>query len=150
MQLTANFTLEELTKSQHALRNNIDNAPGDDAVGCLRQVAQSILHPVREQFGVPFTPSSAFRCSELNQAIGGSQRSKQILGQAVDFEVPGVSNFDLAVWIRDNLEFEQLILECYTLGEPNSGWVHVSFVEGENRNEVLTYGDGDYQQGLIV
>lgn len=142
--------MEELTKSQHALRNDIDNAPDDDAVGCLGQVAQSILQPVREQFGAPFTPTSAFRCSELNQAIGGSQRSKHVFGQAVDFEVPGVSNFDLAVWIRDNLQFDQLILECYMPGEPNSGWVHVSFVEGENRNEVLTYGGGSYQQGLIV
>ena len=79
--------------------------------------------------------SSGYRCPELSIAIGSSKDSQHCKGQAADFEVANVDNYDLAVWIKENLEFDQLILECYTGG--NTGWVHCSYVEpsdfGQNR-----------------
>jgi hypothetical protein len=69
-------------------------------------------------------------------------------GQAVDFEVPGVSNYELAKWISENLIYDQLILENYTPGQPNSGWVHCSVVSGHNREECLTIKGKDRRVGL--
>jgi len=65
------------------------------------------------------------------------QKSQHIEGKAADIEIPSINNKDLAWWIRNNLEVDQLILEFYKEGEPNSGWVHVSYNEGENRNQYL-------------
>lgn len=126
MRLSKNFTLSELTKSQAAERYDIDNTPGIQEQKYLIRVAEEILQPVRDHFKTPFTPSSGFRCLELNSIINGSPTSQHVKGQAVDFEVPGVDNLDLARWIRDNLNVDQLILEYYTPGEPTSGWIHCS------------------------
>ena len=102
----------ELTKSQTAERFGIDNTPNDNAVANLKSVCENILEPIRAHYGVPFSPSSGFRSKELNQAIGGSLRSSHLLGLAVDLEVPGISNPDLARWAQANLVFDQVILEC--------------------------------------
>lgn len=150
MNLSANFTLAELTKSQVALRHGIDNIPGPAEVENLGLVATNILQPVRDQFGIRFTPSSGFRCLELNRILKSKDRSHHVTGQAVDFEVPGISNFELAEWIRDTLRFDQLILECYTQGEPNSGWVHCSYVGEANRMVALTYANREYSEGLTA
>ena len=75
---------------------------------------------------------------DLNKAIGGSERSQHCKGEAVDIEVPGTSNYEVAKYIRDNLDFDQLILEFYTPGIPDSGWVHVSYKSEGNRKQVLT------------
>ena len=148
--LSHNFTLEELCKSQTASRRGIDNLPTAEEIDNLRRVAENILQPVRTHFDRAFTPSSGFRCLELNRAIGSGDQSQHVRGEAVDIEVPRVSNYDLAVWIRDTLEFDQLILECYMLGDPASGWVHVSLTAENNRNEALTYSNGSYQVGLVA
>lgn len=150
MQLSVNFTLEELTKSQLALRHGIDNTPGPAEIENLRLVAEHILQPVREHYGTPFTPSSGYRCLELNRLLGAKDTSQHIAGQAVDFEVPGITNHELAAWIEDNLSFDQVILENYTEGEPNSGWVHCSYVGVANRQVALTYSNGQYKNGLIA
>lgn len=147
MRLTKHFLLSELTKSQTALRLGINNKPDNEAILNLIRISEKILEPIREQFG-PFSPSSGFRCLELNRALRSKDTSQHVKGQAVDIEIPGVSNFELATWIKDNLTFDQLILECYTQGDPSSGWVHVSFAE-KNRNEVLTYSNGSFQRGLV-
>lgn len=147
MKLSANFSLAELTKSQTALRKGIDNTPDQPAIDNMEKLCTAILQPVRDHFGIPFTPSSGYRSPELCIAVGSTIKSQHAKGQAADFEVPGVSNMELAEWIRDNLEFDQLILECYTGG--NTGWVHCSYVH-EPRKEVLTYDRSNgYRKGLI-
>ena len=146
MELSKNFTLYELCKSQTAERRGIPNDPDADAIFNLRALADKILQPIRNEYG-SFVISSGYRCPELSIAIGSSKDSQHCKGQAADFEVAGVSNYDLAVWIKDNLPFDQLILECYTGG--NSGWIHCSYVE-EPRKEVLTYDRlNGYRHGLI-
>jgi hypothetical protein len=147
MNLSTNFSLAELTKSQTALRKGINNTPDHSAIDNMEKLCTAILQPVRDHFGIPFTPSSGYRSPELCIAVGSTIKSQHAKGQAADFEVPGVSNMELAEWIRDNLEFDQLILECYTGG--NTGWVHCSYVH-ETRKEVLTYDRSNgYRKGLI-
>jgi hypothetical protein len=92
--------------------------------------------------------SSGYRCPELCIAIGSSKDSQHAKGQAADFEVAGVSNYKLASWIEENLEFDQLILECFTGG--NTGWIHCSYVP-DGRRETLTYDkQNGYRHGLIA
>lgn len=149
-QLSRHFSLDEMTRSRTASRKGIDNTPPEEVVMALRDVCVQILEAVRLHYGVPIRPSSGYRCAELNKAVGGSSKSQHCRGEAVDFEIPGVSNYDLAVWISDNLVFDQLILECYRPGNPNSGWIHVSYKAGVNRNRVMTYSNGVYQPGLLA
>lgn len=127
MNLSPNFTLKELTKSDYAIRNGIPNEPNMDQIVKLKELCQKILQPVRNHFG-PVTVTSGFRSPELCIKIGSSVNSQHANGEAADFEVPGVDNANVAYWIKDNLEdWDQMILEFYTLGEPNSGWVHCSY-----------------------
>jgi zinc D-Ala-D-Ala carboxypeptidase len=123
MQLSDHFTLSELTKSSTAERRGIDNEPGPSEIENL------ILEPVRNHYGIPFAPNSGFRGLELNRAIGSSDTSQHVTGNAVDFEVPGIDNKDVALWVMENCEFDQLILEFYKEGVPGSGWVHCSYDE---------------------
>ena len=144
--LSPNFSLSELTKSQTAERKGIINSPNADEIYNLRLLAENILQPIRDKFG-SFIVSSGYRSPELSIAIGSSENSQHCKGQAADFEVAGVDNYDLAVWIKENLEFDQLILECYTGG--NTGWIHCSYAEN-GRKEVLTYDRlNGYRHGLI-
>jgi len=152
IRLSPNFTLAELVKSNIADRHGINNWPTDpDTVEKLRLVAMNILQPVRDHFGIPFSPTSGFRCLELNRIIGSKDTSQHTKGQAVDFEVPGISNYELSLWISRNLSFDQLILEFYEKGQPNSGWVHCSYVSPEdNRKETLTMLKGEgFVKGLV-
>ena len=135
MQLSKNFTLAELTKSQTAERKGINNTPNSEAIENLKMLADNILQPVRDEFG-SFIVSSGYRCPELSIAIGSSKNSQHCKGQAADFEVANIDNYLLAQWIRDNLVFDQLILECYTGG--NTGWIHCSYAQ-RARKELLTY-----------
>ena len=137
MQLTQHFDLEELTKSQTGDRLGIDNLPGSDALDCLKVLCARVLEPLRVHYG-PVHINSGFRCPDLNKAVGGASTSQHCLGQAADIEVAGVANGDLAAWIAANLDFDQVILECYRKGQPNSGWVHVSYKTSGNRKEQLT------------
>ena len=147
MRLSNNFTLNELTRSSVATRKGIDNTPDLFHIENLKRVCAEILQPIRDHFGIPFSPSSGYRSVELCEAIGSSSNSQHAKGEAVDFEIPGMDNKDLALWIKDNLYFDQLILEYYT-GEANSGWIHCSFVEGSNRKQVLTYDGKQFTNGL--
>jgi len=137
MQLTQHFDLEELTKSQTGDRLGIDNVPGAAELDCLKELCEQVLEPVRAHYGPVFI-NSGYRCPDLNKAVGGASTSQHCLGQAADIEVPGVPNGDLAAWIVANLNFDQVILECYRKGQPNSGWVHVSYKTSGNRKEQLT------------
>jgi len=146
--LSKHFTLGELIKSSTATRLDIPNNPPDWAIRNLKRLSIRILEPVREAFGKPFTPNSGYRSHPLNAQIGGSEHSQHTKGEAVDFEIPGVTNLTLATWIRDNLEYDQIILEFYDPTEgPNSGWVHVSLTD-DNRKQTLTINKNGTQIGF--
>ena len=148
MDLSKNFSVAELIKSQTAERKGIDNTPTADHLYYMRMLAEQILQPIRNEFG-PFIVSSGYRSMALCEAIGSKASSQHAKGQAGDFEVPGIDNYDLCKWIEENLEFDQLILECYKPGYPNSGWVHCS-ISDSPRKETLTYDrTRGYRPGLI-
>ena len=151
LRLSTHFTLGEMIKSSTAARKGIDNTPPEALIPKLTLLCTKILEPIRQHYGIPFAPNSGYRSEMLNSAIGGSSNSQHCKGEAVDVEIPGVSNDELALWIKDNLEFDQLILECYQSGEPGSGWVHVSLKQdaSDNRSQVLTYSNRQYLQGLV-
>ena len=138
MKLTENFSLNELTKSQTAERKGIDNTPSAEHQENLKSLCEMILQPIRDHFGQVVSVSSGYRSPELCVAIGSSTQSQHAKGQASDFEIFGVSNKELADWIDENLDYDQLILE-YWKGEdePNSGWVHCSFNTQGNRKQYL-------------
>ena len=135
MNLTKNFTLHEMTKSETALRLGLENQPDEQQLAALKVIAEKICQPVRDKFG-PTKINSALRTLPVNRAIGSSDNSHHVRGMAVDIEVPGVPNAELAQWIVDNLEFTQVILEFYTPGVPDSGWVHASYVPEDLRKQV--------------
>jgi len=137
MQLSKNFTLAEFTKSQTAIRLGIDNTPNDELIKSAKLLAENVLQPVRDALG-PTSVNSGYRGPELNKAIGGAKASQHMTCQAADIEVPGVPNYELAKWIEDNLDFDQVILEFYTPGVPDSGWVHVSYTGKDHRKQSLT------------
>ena len=137
MKLSKNFSLAEMTKSQTATRRGIRNEPSTEHVENLIHLAETVLQPVREHFGKAVVISSGYRSPELCEAIGSSSKSQHARGEAADFEIPGVDNMQLATWINKNTNFDQLILEFYEPGDPNSGWVHCSAVTGEPRKQVL-------------
>lgn len=172
MNLSDHFPLWELTKSAIATRLGIDNSlyPEENAqtIGNLIALAEDVLEPIRAHFGVPFAPGSGFRCFDLEvvlcrasidrfleaSTVSAPRTINDYLelkshpkGEAADIEIPGVPNLELAEWIRDNLDFDQVILEFYKQDDPTAGWVHVSTREN-NRNEVLTIGNGTTLRGL--
>lgn len=152
MNLSDHFTLYEMTRSQTACRHGIDNTPSDDDIQKLKRLCQHILEPIREHFKTPFRPNSGYRCLELNTLLGSQPTSQHVAAEAVDIEISGIDNCMLAKWIRDELNFDQLILENYESGEPSSGWVHVSLKENniKNRFQVLTIKDGVKRHGLCI
>ena len=138
MKLTENFSLNELTKSQTAERKGIDNTPSAEHQENLKSLCEMILQPIRDHFGQVVSVSSGYRSPELCVAIGSSTKSQHARGESADFEIFGVSNKELADYINENLDYDQLILE-YWKGEdePNSGWVHCSYTNGSNRKQYL-------------
>jgi zinc D-Ala-D-Ala carboxypeptidase len=154
MNLTTNFSLHELTKSETALRLGLDNTPDDEAIENLRLLCEKVLQPVRDHYGKGVKVNSAYRSPESNAAVGGSKTSDHCKGMAADIEIPGVANADLAQWIMDNLDYTQLILEFYTPGIPDSGWVHISYDPANLRKQELTAtkvaGKTQYLPGLVA
>ena len=149
MKLSPNFSLAEFTKSQTAERKGLDNIPSEDHLVAAQSLFLMVVQKVRDHFG-PTVINSGYRGPELNEAVGGSSKSQHCKGEAVDIEVPGVPNATVAEWIRDNLDFDQLILEFYTPGIPDSGWVHVSYKHDENRKSVLTASRVDGKTHYVV
>ena len=154
MNLTANFSLHELTKSETALRMGFDNTPDEEATENLRLLCEKVLQPVRDHYGKGVKVNSAYRSPESNAAVGGSKTSDHCKGMAADIEIPGVANAELAQWIMDNLDYTQLILEFYTPGIPDSGWVHVSYDPNNLKKQELTAtkvaGKTTYLPGLVA
>ena len=153
-QLTTNFSLHELSKSETALRLDLDNTPDEQATENLRLLCEKVLQPVRDHYGKGVKVNSAYRSPESNAAVGGSKTSDHCKGMAADIEIPGVANADLAQWIMDNLDYTQLILEFYTPGIPDSGWVHVSYDPNNLKKQELTAtkvaGKTTYLPGLVA
>ena len=155
MQLSEYFSLNELTKSQTATRKGINNIPSGDEKENLKSLSIHILQKIRNHYERPVRVTSGYRSPELCVAIGSSEKSQHAKGEAADFEITGIDNFDLAIWISKYLEFDQLISEFYTNQHPDSGWVHCSYkAEGPNRKQVLTaYKEGSktrYGKGLQI
>lgn len=126
------FTIKELSKSSTALSKNIDNSPSPDIVKNLTLLVDNILDPLREKYGKPIMVNGAYRCSELNKAVGGSKTSQHMTGQAADITVGSPDNnkklFNLM--IEMNLPFDQLI------DEKNFRWIHVSY-SNKHRKQIL-------------
>ena len=136
MNLTRNFTLSELIKSDTAIRRGINNNPNAEQIEKLKTLCEKILQPVRDHFG-RVKVTSGFRSVELCTAIGSSARSQHAKAEAADFEVIGTDNAELFDWIKNTLTPDQLILEFYTPGEPNSGWIHCSYTPDQPRKQFL-------------
>jgi len=154
MNLTTNFSLAEMIKSETALRHDMDNTPGETEIENLKRLCEQVLQPVREHFKTGVKVNSGFRHPDVNAKVGGSKTSDHCKGQAADIEIPGIPNADLAVWIMDNLTYTQLILEFYTPGVPDSGWVHVSYdpanLKKQNLTAVKKDGKTVYLNGLVA
>ena len=155
MQLSENFSLNELTKSQTATRKGIDNKPNDEIIFNLKALSTHILQKIRNHYERPVRVTSGYRSPELCVAIGSSKNSQHAKGEAADFEITGIDNFDLAIWISKYLDFDQLISEFYVEGDKDSGWVHCSYkADGKNRKQVLTAykenGKTRYGKGLTI
>lgn len=137
MKLSKDFTLQELTKSEIADRNNINNIPTADHITNLVLLCQYILQPVRSHFDKPVNITSGYRSPELCILIGSKPTSQHTFGQAADFKIVGVPNKVVSDWIVNTLDFDQCILEFWKPEEPNSGWVHCSYSFDNNRKEYL-------------
>lgn len=143
-----------MTKSETALRHDLDNTPSQDVISNLQALAVNVLQPIRDHYGKGVKVSSGFRHPEVNARVGGSRTSDHCRGMAADIEIPGVSNAELAEWIKANLPFTQVILEFYTQGIPDSGWVHVSYDPANLKKQALTAVKQDgktvYLSGLMA
>ena len=153
MQLTENFSLHEMVKSETALRHGLDNTPGDEEIENLRMLCDQVLQPLRNAYGRGIKVNSGFRHPNVNAAVGGSKTSDHCRGQAADIEIPGIPNGDLAEYIAQYFQFTQVILEFYTPGIPDSGWVHVSYDPNNLKRQCLTAvkenGKIVYKPGLL-
>ena len=137
MQLSTNFSLLELTKSQTAERKDIDNTPSTEHQENLESLCTHVLQPIRDHFSRVVSISSGYRSEALCLAIGSKITSQHAKGQAADFEIYGLSNQELANYIKENLDYDQLILEYWKKEDPNSGWVHCSYNVNVNRKQYL-------------
>ena len=140
MKLTANITLDDLCKSQVSERKGINNNPNPQQIENIKALEVNVLQPIRSHFDKPLIISSGFRCAQLCVEIGSSINSQHVADEgaaAADFEIPGVDNLDLAIWIKNNVDIDQGILEFYKEGEPTSGWIHCSYAKEGNRNQWL-------------
>ncbi len=153
MKLSKNFSLEELTKSDLATRLCVDNTPDETVTANLQELVDNILQPLRDKFG-PVVISSGYRSPEVNTKVGGSKTSHHCFGYAADIEALGIDNLDLALYIKDNLKFTQLILEFYRSGVPDSGWVHIAYnkddLKGQELTAVKESGRTQYRTGIVV
>ena len=137
MSLTKNVSLLELSKSQTGDRKGIDNTPSTEHQENLKKLCEHVLQPIRDHVSCVVSVSSGYRSPVLCAAIGSKSTSQHARGEAADFEIFGVSNKELADWIHYNTNYDQLILEYWNESDPNSGWVHCSYSESNNRRQYL-------------
>ena len=141
--ISAHISYKEATRSNTALRRGIENTPDNNQLANMQVLAEKIFEPLRKWAGGPIKINSFFRSPELNSAIGGSSKSQHCKGQAVDLDdtFGKKTNAEMYHWIKDNLDFDQMIWEFGD--DDNPAWVHVSYVSKEkNRNRcLLAYKD---------
>lgn len=129
----------EAIKSQQAIRNKIDNTPNEEQLKAMRLVAEKCFEPLREWAGKPIGISSFFRNKEVNRLIGGASNSQHLKGEAIDIDADiynnGITNAEIFFFIKDNLDFDQLIWEFGNDEQPQ--WVHVSYSATKNRKQIL-------------
>ncbi len=138
MQLSEHLSLAEVTRSETAKRRGISNMPTPEHIENFKLLAEKVFQPIRDHFGVPIRISSGYRSKELNTAIGGSLSSQHCQGEAIDIDMDGttVTNSEIFNYIKDNLNFDQLIWEFGT--DTNPDWVHVSYDSaGKQRKQIL-------------
>ena len=140
MQLSKHLSLAEVSRSETAKRKGINNTPSGEHLENFKKLAENIFEPIREHFGVPIHISSGYRSKELNSAIGGSATSQHCSGEAIDIDMDGsasgVTNAQVFNFIKDNIQFDQLIWEFGS--DSNPDWVHVSYeTTGKQRKQIL-------------
>jgi hypothetical protein len=137
MKLSEHLSLIEVTRSDYAKRNGIDNMPNPEHTENLIELANKIFEPVRKYLNKPIHVSSGYRSKQLNAKIGGAKNSQHTKGQAIDIDQGNrKENMEIFDFIKNNLEFDQLILEHPIDGLPD--WVHVSYdTNGKQRKEIL-------------
>ena len=140
MQLSKHLSLAEVTRSDSAKRNGISNEPTAEHLQNFKLLAEKVFEPIREHFKVPIHISSGYRSAALNKKIGGSLTSQHCQGEAIDIDMDGsaggVTNANVFNYIKDNLNFDQLIWEFGTSSNPD--WVHVSYEStGKQRKQIL-------------
>ena len=140
MQISKNLSLAEISRSETAKRKGINNTPLGEHLANFKLLAEKVFEPIREHFKVPIHISSGYRSKELNSAIGGSSTSQHCSGEAIDIDMDGsssgVTNAQVFNFIKDKLEFDQLIWEFGTDKDPD--WVHVSYEStGKQRKQIL-------------
>ena len=136
--ISEHISYKEATNSITAIRRGIDNTPNDEQLNNMEVIAEKVFEPLREWVGGPIKINSFFRCPDLNKAIGGSSKSQHCQGQAIDIDDTFgiVANSEMYHYIKDNLDFDQLIWEFGD--DDNHNWVDVSYVSKEdNRNRCL-------------
>jgi hypothetical protein len=138
MQLSKNLSLAEVTRSETAKRKGISNMPTPEHLENFKKLAEKVFQPIREHFGKPIHISSGYRSAALNKAVGGSSSSQHCTGEAIDIDMDGtdITNAQIFNFIKDNLEFDQMIWEFGT--DANPDWVHVSYEStGKQRKQIL-------------
>lgn len=138
MKLSAHFDLAEFTRSESAKRHGVSNEPTPEHQANLKVLCEKVLEPVRIFNGGPLNISSGYRSKNLNHFIGGSLSSQHCEGKAADVDMDGMSgksNTEIFNYIKDHLEFDQLIWEFGDNNKPD--WVHVSYNVGKNRKQIL-------------
>jgi len=136
--ISEHISYKEGVYSITATRKGIDNTPGDDQLHFMEIIAEKVFEPLREWVGGPIKINSFYRCPELNKAIGGSATSQHCKGQAIDIDdtLGRATNAEMFHWIKENLDFDQMIWEFGD--DDNPAWVHISYVsENKNRNRCL-------------
>tara|TARA_R100001594_G_scaffold2291_1_gene9164 strand:- start:1438 stop:1893 length:456 start_codon:yes stop_codon:yes gene_type:complete len=136
--ISKHISYKESVYSNTATRKGIKNEPNEEQLNNMQLIAEKVFEPVRKWVGGPIKINSFFRCPELNKAIGGSSKSQHCHGQAIDIDdtFGKATNAEMYHWIKDNLDFDQMIWEFGD--DDNPAWVHVSYVSHEkNRNRCL-------------
>ena len=136
--ISRHISYKESVRSNTAIRRGINNTPSDDQLYFMEIIAEKVFEPLREFVGGPIKINSFYRSPELNKAIGGSEMSQHCKGQAMDIDdtFGKATNAEMYYWIKDNLDFDQMIWEFGN--DNNPSWVHVSYVsEDKNRNRCL-------------
>lgn len=140
MNISPHFTINEISHSNYATLHGIDNTMPDIYFSNAQNLAKYILEPIRLYFGTPFSPESWYRSERVNNGVGGAKNSDHMIAAATDITIPKVSLIALAEYIKNNLDFDQLILE--------PTWVHVSYKKDNNRKQILHKTASGYAEGL--